>query len=142
MPNIRNTLLGTEKTAIQTLMENGEEFGIGYNYRKSSTGKEEWYTISESNIDITNDFDIQYQAGFGGSSGPDSSWLIRATYLSATSTGTVPKYQFTVRGMNYVFESDKEVRFFYVDDYKNINTQPKITLNFPLTILKSLMNNS
>ena len=135
LPNIRNTLLGTEKTAIQTLMENGEEFGIGYNYRKSSTGKEEWYTISESNIDITNDFDIQYQAGFGGSSGPDSSWLIRATYLSATSTGTVPKYQFTVRGMNYVFESDKEVRFFYVDDYKNINTQTGKAVQDTITLL-------
>ena len=118
-------------------MENGEDFGIGYNYRKSATGKEEWYTISEANINTANDFTVQYQVGFGGTttSLSDTSWLIKATYLSATSTGTVPKYQFTVRGLNYVFESDKEVRFFYVDDYKNINTQTGKAVQDTITLL-------
>lgn len=137
LPNLRNTLTTTEKSAIQTLMENGEDFGIGYNYRRASLGKEEWYTISEANINTANDFTVEYQNGFGGSttSLSDTSWLVSATYLPASSTTTVPKYQFTVRGLNYVFESDKEVRFFYVDEYKNINTQTGKAVQDTITLL-------
>ena len=121
LPSFRTTLSADEKTAIKTKMENGEDFGIGYNYRDTTLIKESWYTIDEVNINTTNDFTIQYNAGFGGStqSLSDTSWLVRATYVPSTSTTTNPKYQFTVRGLDYVFESEKEVRFFYTDEYKN-----------------------
>ena len=109
LPSFRTSLLADEKTAIKTKMENGEDFGIGYNYRDTTLIKESWYTIDEVNINTTNDFTIQYNAGFGGStqSLSDTSWLVRATYIPSTSTTTNPKYQFTVRGLDYVFESEK-----------------------------------
>jgi hypothetical protein len=143
LPNLRNTLLTTEKSTIQTLMENGQDFGIGYNYRKTSGGKEEWYTVPESDLGSdpgNSNFAMTYnQSSFGGSppsnSTPDTSWLVLATYIPASSTTTVPKYQFTVRGLNYVFESEKEVRFFYVDDYKNINTQTGKAVQDTITLL-------
>lgn len=137
LPNFRNSLLSSEKSAIKTLMENGEDFGIGFNFYNSSTGKEEWYTIPESNLGLTGDFIIDKQSSFGGgtSTNDDTSWLIYADYVPATSTTTVPKYQFTVRGLNYVFESEKEVRFFYVDEYKNINTQTGKAVQDTITLL-------
>ena len=121
LPSFRTSLSATEKSSIKTRMENGEDFGIGYNYRDANLASESWYVIPESNINTTNDFGISFNTSFGGTEQAlsDTSWLIKATYVPATSTTTNPKYEFSIRGLDYVFESEKEVRFFYTEDYKN-----------------------
>ena len=137
LPNIRTSLLVDEKNAIQTLMENGEDFGIGYHYRSSALAREQWYTIPEANLNTSNDFSVSNNSYHGGSSSglDDSSWLISANYIPATSTGSNPRYQFTVRGLDYVFESEKEVRFFHVNEYKNINSQTGKAIKDTITVM-------
>ena len=58
LPSFRTSLSATEKSSIKTKMENGEDFGIGYNYRDANLASESWYVIPESNINTTNDLCI------------------------------------------------------------------------------------
>ncbi len=125
LPAFRTTLSTEEKALIQSQMESGLDFGIGYHYRDLSTTENKWYIIGETFIDTTSDFTVKYNQSHGGYSslGQDSSWIVRASYVPASDSASSAKYVFTVRGLEYVFESDDEVRFFYVDKYKNISTQ-------------------
>ena len=50
-------------------------------------------------------------------------WLVYAKYIPASSSASSARYEFTIRGLDYVFESKDEVRFFYVSDYKNTYPQ-------------------
>lgn len=148
LPNLRTTLSANEKTLIKSKMVDGANFGIGYHYYTSgssdvdfltdisSTGSA-WYTITEDYLDTSNNFSITNDPVHGGtkSSGTATSWLITANYIAPTSSGGNPKYRFTVRGLDYVFESKDEVRFYYVDDYKNIDTATGKAIKDTVTLL-------
>ena len=105
-------------------MEKGVDFGIGFHYRDASTKAEKWYLISDDYIDLTNNFGITNNQSHGGSTilAADTSWLIYANYIPAADSASSPKYEFKIRGLDYVFESDQEVRFYYVPEYKNIDS--------------------
>ena len=137
LPNLRSTLTISEESAIQSLMESGVNFGIGYHYRDTSTKTESWYTISEDYLDKTSDFSVQYNQQHGGFKvlGKDASWLVKATYIAPASSATTAKYEFTIRGLDYVFESFEDVRFFYYDDYKNIDTKTGKAIKDTIKIL-------
>jgi hypothetical protein len=137
LPAFRTTLSTDEKALIQAQMEAGLDFGIGYHYRDLSTTANKWYVIGEDFVDTSADFTVKYNQSHGGYSslGEDASWLIRASYIPASDTASSPKYVFTVRGLEYVFESDNEVRFFYVDKYKNISTQTGKAIKDTIKIL-------
>tara|TARA_Y100000590_G_scaffold356693_1_gene411055 strand:- start:17248 stop:20724 length:3477 start_codon:yes stop_codon:yes gene_type:complete len=124
LPNLRTKLNTSETSLIQTEMEKGVDFGIGYHYRDASTKAEKWYLISEDYIDLTNDFGITKNQSHGGATtlAADTSWLIHANYIPAADSASNPKYEFKIRGLDYVFESDQEVRFYYVPEYKNIDS--------------------
>ena len=125
LPNFRTALSTVEKETIRTQMQAGVNFGIGYHYRDPGLKAEGWYVIADDYIDTTNDFSVSYNSKFPPgyqALASDTSWLVYAKYIPAASTATSPKYEFTIRGLDYVFESKEEVRFFYVSDYKNIDS--------------------
>ena len=124
LPNLRTKLNASEKSSIQTEMEKGVDFGIGFHYRDASTKAEKWYLISDDYIDLTNNFSIANNQSHGGSTtlAGDTSWLIYANYIPAADSASNPRYEFKIRGLDYVFESDQEVRFYYVPEYKNIDS--------------------
>jgi hypothetical protein len=110
-------------------------FGLRY-----SRSTRQWAIITESNLNIKDDFSI-INEGDSTSNKLDSSWLI----LFNTNG---EKYTVTHRGYRYVFESENQVRFYYdaetrsfnnktgkivKDSIKvlNVNTQPNSI--FPLT---------
>jgi len=125
LPNFRTALSTTEKETIRTQMQAGVNFGIGYHYNDPSLKKEGWYVIADDYLDTTNEFSVAYNSKFPPgyqALASDTSWLVYAKYVPAASTASSPKYEFTIRGLDYVFESKDEVRFFYVSDYKNIDS--------------------
>jgi len=150
LPSIRTTLSSSERSLIQTKMENGEDFALGYHYYASpdqnspgvaelsipSTGSA-WYVINEDYLDSTGDFSITNNKIHNNvqSLSSDTSWLIYAEYIPAPSTQASPRYRFTVRGLDYVFESKDEVRFYYVEDYKNIDTATGKAVKDTVTLL-------
>ena len=126
LPNFRTSLTTTEKENIRSQMQAGVNFGIGYHYRDPSLKTEGWYIIEDDYINTTNDFSVQYNAKFPPgyqALSSDTSWLVYAKYIPASSSASSARYEFTIRGLDYVFESKDEVRFFYVSDYKNIDSQ-------------------
>ena len=105
-----------------------QTFGLRY-----SQSQGEWRLITENNLDVVNNFSTG-KTGDTTNQQLDSSWLL----LFQTDG---EKYTITYRAMRYVFESDKEIRFYYDSSDKiynnltgkivkdkisvlNINTQP------------------
>ena len=76
------------------------DFGLRYD-----TESREWRLIKNSNLDKTSAFGTGF-AGDVSNLNLDASWLL----LFETNGET---YTVTYRGLRYVFESDKEIRFYY-----------------------------
>ena len=85
--------------AIDLIFAN-KEFGFRYDSNSSS-----WKIITDANLDKKNEFSLG-KSGDASNQQLDASWLI----LFETNGET---YTVTVRGTRYVFESEKEIRFFY-----------------------------
>jgi len=136
-PKLATSLLDDVKTEIidQTFAYN--DFGLRYD-----RNLRQWRLIKETNINKRNNF----SSGFTGdlsNQNLDSSWII----LFETD-GEI--YTVTYRMLRYVFESDKEIRFWYDDNDKifdaktgklikdkisvlSINTRPGSINNFSRT---------
>lgn len=128
----RATLL-SQLTASSTTLTT---FGVGYNFYDTSTKAEGWYIVNNTNIDTANEFTSQYNPISGGSAGSnnDSSWLIRSQFTEKGSN-TNAKFTLTSRGLDYVFQSTDDVRFFYVKDYKTLDTKTGLSVQDKIDIL-------
>jgi len=110
------------------------DFGLRYD-----NDSREWRLVKGSNLNKKADFGTGF-SGDVSNLNLDSSWLV----LFETNGET---YTVTYRGLRYVFESDKEIRFYYDSNDKvydnktgkivkdkisvlSINTQPDTTLPF------------
>lgn len=122
------------KTRLGDYMFENKTFGIRYDYEAS-----EYKIIDENNLNKFNNFTLNF-AGDTSRRQKDSSWLFKFEVVNGV-------YEIIYRAVRYVFESDKEVRFFYdssdrVYDAKSgklvkdqikvmsINTKPDSLLNF------------
>ena len=72
----------------------------------------------------------------GGSPGSnnDSSWLVKVQFTEK-GANTNAKFTLTSRGLDYVFQSTDDVRFFYVKDYKTLDTQTGLSVQDRIDIL-------
>ena len=134
LPKLAESMSDDLKVEIidQTFVYN--DFGLRYD-----SDAREWRLIKNSNLDKTSDFGTGF-AGDVSNLNLDASWLL----LFETNGET---YTVTYRGLRYVFESDKEIRFYYDSNDKvydnttgkvvkdkisvlSINTQPDSTSAF------------
>lgn len=118
LPRFRLEFTALESSAILTQMQLQNDFALGFDVTANS-----WYVIPSGKIDLgttldNNNFDLATQGA-----ALDSSWLIYADYQAPTSSGGNAKYVFTTRGRRYVFESLREVRFFYSPEQTAIDIQ-------------------
>jgi hypothetical protein len=86
-----------------------------------------WMVIDENNLNVYGDFSIG-KTGDESNQQLDSSWLIRCINNGAT-------YTITYRGLRYVFESTKEVRFFYDSADRNFNAKTGTTLQDKVSVM-------
>ena len=100
LPKLSESMSDDLKVEIidQTFAYN--DFGLRYD-----TESREWRLIKNSNLDKTSAFGTGF-AGDVSNLNLDASWLL----LFETNGET---YTVTYRGLRYVFESDKEIRFYY-----------------------------
>lgn len=104
IPAFRTELTEQEVLNIVAEMDLINPFGIGYDL-----DLDKWYVITGDNL--KNDaFSLTNQHSMS-STNNDASWLLYATYNFA-SDGQSASYEFVVRGTRYIFESEKEIRFF------------------------------
>ena len=86
-----------------------------------------WKLIKETNLNVYGDFNIG-KSGDDSNQRLDSSWLLLFTNNGET-------YTMENRGMRYVFESDKEIRFFYDSSNQNYNPKTGKTKKDQITVL-------
>ena len=106
LPNFRTSLVISESTLLNQQFGTQRGFGLGFNYISQS-----WYFIDITNINTTKSYDISTNG-----SNSDSSWLIRCEYSPLN-------WRIYTRNLSYVFESAKDVKFFFVNSYKTINQE-------------------
>lgn len=109
-------------------------FGLRY-----AQGTGEWRLITENNLNVSSEFST-------GKTGDNTNQQLDASWLLLFNTDG-EKYTITYRALRYVFESDKEIRFYYDSSDKiynnrtgkivkdkinvlSINTQPDSTSPF------------
>ena len=140
VPHIRTEFTTTERATLLSQLTSSTTtlttFGIGYNYYNSTSKAEEWYVIANANLDTASEFSSANNTLGGGSQGSsnDSSWLVRSQFTEKGSN-TNAKFTLTARGLDYVFQSTDDVRFFYVKDYKTLDTNTGLSVQDRIDIL-------
>ena len=140
VPHIRTEFNATERSSLLSQLTSSTTtlttFGVGYNYYNSTTKAEEWYIIANANIDTASEFSSANNTLGGGAQGVsnDSSWLIRSQFTEK-GANTNAKFTLTARGLDYVFQSSDDVRFFYVKDYKTLDTETGLSVQDRIDIL-------
>jgi hypothetical protein len=104
-PAFDTTLVQVEISSFETYIRNSNTFAIRYDIPTKT-----WKAIDGNHINLTNDFNLS-TAGDVLNQNNDSSWLVYVEY-------SPDSWNITARGMIYVFESVKDTRFFYVNNYK------------------------
>ena len=97
-------------------------FGIRYDVQTRK-----WNVIDENNLNVYGDFNVG-KTGDESNQQLDSSWIIKCINDGAT-------YTITYRGLRYVFESKKEVRFFYDSADRNFNAKTGTTLQDKVSVM-------
>ncbi len=115
--------LTLQKTLIE-LISNYTEFGLRYDQYSR-----EWSIITAQNIATLSPFS-QINQGTSTGLNLDSSWL-----LSFTVNG--PIYTVSVRGLNYIFSSVSDTKFYYDNRVKIFDPVTGLTVNDSVNVLKT-----
>ena len=115
IPSFRNTLTTEEVSAISSAISQSRNFGITFQSNTNS-----FNVISQENLAIDSPFSLQYQ-GDQSMQNLDSSWLIQMKWVNGEG------WQLTSRGLEFIFESLQDVRFYF------INTKKIVDLNTGLS---------
>jgi hypothetical protein len=110
------------RNRIIDLIFANKEFGIRYDSVSAS-----WKLVTDANVDKRNDFSLG-KTGDSGNQQLDASWII----LFETNGET---YTVTTRGTRYVFESEKEVRFFFDSSDKVYDTSTGTVVKDKISVL-------
>ena len=122
LPKFSKQLSDDVKTLIIDQAFAYNNFGLRYD-----VATRKWQVIDENNLNVYGVFSTG-KAGDLTSQQLDASWILRFVTNGAT-------YTMTSRGMRYVFESKREVRFFYDSADRNFNVQTGKTLQDKISVL-------
>lgn len=119
IPSYIRTLSSTDLSMIENVISKGLSFGIGYDFNTT-----DYYIVDNGNIN----YDGKYDFTTKGSSS-DSSWVIKFEY---TPLG----WRIYSRSIEYIFESNNSVKFFFIDNTKVINPYNGNTETDQISVLK------
>ena len=113
---IRKTLTENEATAIKNAIDSRKTFGIGYNSnpRGENGITDQWYVIdSPCKTCDWKPFNVDF----------NSSWLIYMEYVPVDRFSY--SYSVTVRGQDYVVQSEQELKFYNIKNVKVVDSDNK-----------------
>ena len=122
-PSFNNSFPTEFKSRIIQNISNYSSFGIKFDQRTKT-----WDIIDASDLNLTDDFSLQYQYDTTSRS-RNSSWLI-----SLTASGVI--YTITTRGLNFIFESVQDTKFYYDNRLKIYDPLTGYTVNDHVKVLK------
>ncbi len=121
-PKFTSKLNDNVKLKILEQIFSYKTFGLRYD-----TDTRQWQVITESNLNIKDDFNLGKQ-GDTTNQKLDSSWV-----LLFTTNGE--KYTITYRNIRYVFESKQQVRFFYDSKTRTFNNKTGTIIKDTIKVL-------
>lgn len=95
---------------IKIQMQQKNTFGLRFDFVNQN-----WVLIDSGNINLNGEYSLEFSGDISRRS-KDSSWLIKCVYKST-------QWEFSARALRYVFESYNDVRFFYINKYKTIDSK-------------------
>ena len=122
VPKFTKFLSSDTKLEILDQIFANSTFGLRYD-----VNTRDWAVIDENNLNVYGDFSM-------GKTGDLSNQQLDASWLLLFTTDT-ELYTVTYRGVRYVFESDKEIRFYYDSTDKNYNTNSGKVIKDKITVL-------
>jgi hypothetical protein len=122
IPRWRTTLDTATITNISDLVFANKPFGLRYDLSSKN-----WKIVFESNLNIIDNFNIG-KTGDESNQKLDSSWLL----LFTTDTEF---YTVTARKLKYIFESDKQIRFYHDSNNKIYDSRSNMVVKDQIRIL-------
>ena len=119
LPAFYNTLNSSNVNQIIQLLDDKRTFGISYNFQNRT-----FNFIDVANLNINDPYNFT-----GKFTTSDTSWIIRCDYSPAN-------WRIVGRGLQYVFESNRDVKFFFLNKYKTIDIITGKTVQDTVKILK------
>ena len=124
IPKFINDLPISLEQQILQQIELFRNFGLGYNNLTST-----WYLITSTNLDATGTFSLN-NAGNTEGVNLDASWLVQFVTVGAS-------YTVTSRGLDYIFASVIETRFFFDGSQKVYDSKTGKVISDFIKILKT-----
>ena len=134
IPVFRRVFNTIELNAIEEAIIQSNTFGIAYDYTNSTTGLPSFRLVNENDIAPEDTISFNYTADVT-SNNQDSSWLVKCQYIGNN------QYRITSRGVRYIFESDKETRFFFNNEFKTVDTATGTSKKDSVTVLATNLDN-
>jgi hypothetical protein len=123
IPPLINVLTTSQTNSLIQLVKNKRSFGISYNFKNQS-----YNFIDVGSLDIVNPYD--YDSAF---SRLDSSWIVRCDYSPSS-------WKFYARGIDFVFESNRDVRFYFLNAYRTVDIETGKAVEDYIKVIKSTAN--
>lgn len=122
IPKFMTTLDTSTIVAITNLIYTNKPFGLRYDILSES-----WKIIYEANLDMVSNFSREYEGNTNGLHN-DSSWLL--LFLTDNEYYTIK-----IRQLRYIFESDKEIEFYFDKSNKIYDTRNTKIVKDSITVL-------
>ena len=122
MPQFNRIISPTVITSMSELIKANDNFGLRYDATLTS-----WQIVYANNLDFSSAFDLGNQ-GNTASQNVDASWILLFT------SNTV-QYTITTRKLRYIFESDKELTFYFDSNVKVYDSTSSSTILDTVKIL-------
>lgn len=126
IPQFKNNFTSSLTDTISQYIQSYKTFGLRYDDTNQT-----WAIIEQSNLNLSNDiynFSLS-NAGDTTGLGLDASWLIRVSYNGLN-------YKVEHRGLDYIFESKQETRFYFDERVKVYDTKTGLTIRDQVKVLK------
>lgn len=119
-PALRTAFTDSELSSILYEIQLKRSFALRWSQSDAT-----WYVILAENIDKTSDFSLLY-TGDTSSSAKDSSWMVYVQYDPDASSDD--HWTIIDRGIEYAFESDRQIDFFYANSTAVYDTETRQAL--------------
>ena len=124
IPVFKNDLPGTSfNSAVINLLQSYQNIGLSYNVATQS-----WQIIQPQDLNL-GAFSLTNQGDTSGE-GLDASWLLAFTYNGIS-------YNLAHRGLQYVFQSAGETRFYFDPEVKVYDSKTGLTITDQIVVLKT-----
>jgi hypothetical protein len=124
IPPLRVSLSTSEKDDISNALQSKRNFGLRYNIQTLT-----WQVIDSQDLAINAPFNLA-NTGNTSKSNVDASWLVQFLYQANSG------WQITMRGLHYMFESVREVQFYFLNNHPVVDNVTLTSARDNIRILK------